>query len=166
MVERDNLSIVTPAEDYDNDRSSERIRQDIAAKRESITETVERIGDTVQRTLDWRTYAADYPLIAIGAAAGLGFLLTRIFTPKPTPRERILEALADGVEDLKGQFSDYLEVIPQKKNAVTHTVKTAALGLLTKAATDYAKNVLTSKRTRQSPDDYEENTRASQAQAH
>src|ERR1044072_6676301 len=139
MVERDKLSIVPAKEDIDDDRSAEKIRQDIAAKRESITETVERIGDTVNRTLDWRTYAADYPLVAIGAAAGLGFLLARMFTPKPSPRERIMDAIADSVEDLKEQFSGYLEVIPQQQTAVKNTIKSAALGLVTKAATDYAK---------------------------
>jgi hypothetical protein len=163
MVERDKLSVVPPREDLEHDRSSQEIRQDIAAKRESITETVERIGDTVNRTLDWRTYAADYPLVALGAAAGLGFLLTRIFAPKPTPRERILDAIADGVEDLKDQFGGYLDVVPQKKAGVGNSVKAAAVGLLTKAATDYAKNALLAKRKHQNDDDYREGTRTSRA---
>lgn len=155
MVERDNLSVVPAREAYEEDRSAEKIRQDIAAKRESITETVERIGDTVNRTLDWRTYAADYPLIAIGAAAGVGFLLARIFTPNPTPtpRERIMEAIADSVEDLKDQFGGYLDVIPQKQTPVKNKLKTAALGLVTQAATDYAKKALSARRGRQIRDE-------------
>jgi hypothetical protein len=163
MVERDNLSVVPAREDFEQDRSSEEIRQDIAAKRESITETVERIGDTVNRTLDWRTYAADYPLVAIGAAAGLGFLLTKMFAPKPTPRERIMDAIADSVEELKDQFGGYLEVVPQKKAGVGNSVKAAAMGLLTKAATDYAKNALLAKRKHPDNDDYRESTRTSRA---
>jgi hypothetical protein len=163
MVERDNLSVVPARAEYEPDRSAEEIRQDIAAKRESITETVERIGDTVHRTLDWRTYAADYPLVALGAAAGLGFLLTRMFTPKPTPRERIMDAIADGIEDIKGQFSGYLDVVPQKKVGIGNSVKTAALGLLTKAATDYAKQALSSRQRYQNSVDDEESTRISRA---
>lgn len=166
MVERDNLSIVTPTEDSEVDRSSEKIRQDIAAKRESISETVERIGDTVQRTLDWRTYAADYPMIAIGAAAGLGFLLAKVFAPKPTPRERILEAIADSVDDLKEQFGGYLEIVPQKKKRIGNSVKAATMALVTKAATDYAKNALLGSRKHQSIDDDGERSRASHAGVH
>jgi hypothetical protein len=154
MVERDNLSVVPARETYEEDRSADKIRQDIAAKRESITETVERIGDTVNRTLDWRTYAADYPLVTLGAAAGLGFLLARMFTPRPTPRERIMEALADSVEDLKDQFGGYLDVIPQKQTPVKHKLKAAALGLVTQAATDYAKKALSARRERQIRDEY------------
>ena len=146
MVERDKLSIVTPMGNYEQDRSAEEIRQDIAAKRESITETVERIGDTVHRTLDWRTYAADYPLVAIGAAAGLGFLLSKIFAPRPSPRQRIMDAFADSVEDLKDQFDGYLDIIPQKRTGISNSVKSAALALVTKAATDYAKSALSGSR--------------------
>ncbi len=142
MVERDNISIRTNTNLSEDERSAEEIRQDIAAKRESITETVDRLNDKFQTTLDWRTYAADYPLVAIGAAAGLGYLLSRIFARKPTPRDRIMEAIADSVDDFKGQFSDYLDIVPKKKAHVSTSVKAAATALLTKAATDYAKNIV------------------------
>jgi hypothetical protein len=140
MVERDSLNFDEKTA-VREDRSAEEIRQDIAAKRESIAETVDRLSDKVQRTFDWRTYAADYPLVALGLAAGVGFLVSKIFTPKPTPRERILDALAETVEDLKERFGDYVEAVPmKKKSAIGTTVKAAAVGALTKAATDYAKN--------------------------
>jgi hypothetical protein len=145
MVERDNLSIAPIRKTSEDDRSAEEIRQDIAAKRESITETVERLNDKFQSTLDWRTYAGDYPYVALGAALGLGFLVSRVFARKPSPRDRIMEAIADSVEDFKGQFGDYLEMVPQKKSAIGTSVKAAATALLTKAATDYVKNVVSSK---------------------
>jgi ElaB/YqjD/DUF883 family membrane-anchored ribosome-binding protein len=148
MVERDNLSIVRRTTAPDEERSSEEIRQDIAAKRESITETVDRLSDRVQQTFDWHTYVAEYPIVAITAAAGLGYLLSRIFTPKPSPRDRIMEAIADSVDDFKDQFSDYLDVVPKKRGQAATTIKTAATALLTKAATDYVKNIVSESLTK------------------
>lgn len=153
MVERDNLSIRTNTNPSEDERSAEEIRQDIAAKRESITETVDRLSDKFQSTLDWRTYIADHPLVAIGAAAGLGYLLSRIFARQPSPRERIMEAIADSVEDFKDQFSDYLDIVPHKKTHVGTSVKAAATALLTKAATDYAKDIVLGNRTKSSHKD-------------
>jgi hypothetical protein len=147
MVERDNLNITPNIKESDGERSAEEIRQDIAAKRESITETVDRLNDKFQSTLDWRTYAADYPYIAIGAALGLGFLVSKVFARKPSPRDRIMEAIADSVEDFKGQFGDYLDIVPPKKSSVGTSVKAAATALVTKAATDYVKNLVSGSRT-------------------
>jgi hypothetical protein len=145
MVERDNLSIAPVKRITEEDRSAEEIRQDIAAKRESITDTVERLNDKFQSTLDWRTYAGDYPYVALGAALGLGYLISRVFARKPSPRDRIMDAIAESIEDFKDQFGGYLEVVPQKKGAIGTSVKAAATALLTKAATDYVKNVVSSK---------------------
>lgn len=125
--------------DTDEDRSAREIRQDIAAKRESITKTVEQINDKVQRTLDWRTYAGEYPLVAIGVAAGAGFLVSRLFRPKPSPKDRILDAVAESFEDVSDRFAGYLEAVPKKKPAATTAIKSAAAAWLTKAATDYLK---------------------------
>lgn len=146
MAERDNVSILANRTNLETERSAEEIRQDIAAKRESITETVERLNDKFQSTLDWRTYAGDYPFVALGLAVGLGYVASRIFTRKPTPRQRIMDAIADSVEDFKDQFGGYLEVVPPKKSTVGTSVKAAATALLTKAATDYVKNILTTRR--------------------
>ena len=71
----------------ESERSAEEIRQDIAAKRESITETVDRLSDRFHQTFDWRTYVNNYPVVALGVAAGLGLLVSGIFKPRPTPTE-------------------------------------------------------------------------------
>jgi len=166
MVERDNLSIAPIRKTSEDDRSAEEIRQDIAAKRESITETVERLNDKFQSTLDWRTYAGDYPYVALGAALGLGFLVSRVFARKPSPRDRIMEAIADSVEDFKGQFGDYLEMVPQKKSAIGSSVKAAATALLTKAATDYVKNVVSSKLANGNSEDENRELRTARTPVH
>jgi ElaB/YqjD/DUF883 family membrane-anchored ribosome-binding protein len=124
------------------ERSAEDIRHDIAARRESITDTVDRLSDRFQQTLDWRAYVSDYPLAALGVAAGLGFLAARIIKPRPSPGRRIKDALAYGIEDLAGRFHHQLEnVSPQRSgSSLGGTVKAALTGLVTKAATDYLRN--------------------------
>jgi ElaB/YqjD/DUF883 family membrane-anchored ribosome-binding protein len=122
-----------------HERSAAEIRHDIAARRESITETVDRLSDRFQRTFDWKAYVSDYPLAAVGVAAGLGFLATRIFKPRPSAGKRIKNALAFGIEDLAERFHHQLEnVAPHRSGfGLSRTVKAAVTGLITKAATDY-----------------------------
>jgi hypothetical protein len=166
MAERDNVSILANRTNVETERSAEEIRQDIAAKRESITETVERLNDKFQSTLDWRTYAGDYPFVALGLAAGLGYMASRIFARQPTPRQRIMEAIADSVEDFKDQFGDYLEIVPPKNSAIGTSVKAAATALLTKAATDYVKNVLTGSREQEPAEEGNGRSRVARASVH
>jgi len=134
------------------ERSAEEIRQDIAARRESITDTVDRLSDRFQQTLDWRAYVSDYPLAALGVAAGLGFLAASIIRkPRPTAGRRIKDALAYGIEDLAGRFHHQLEnVAPQRSGSgLGGTVKAALTGLVTKAATDYLQNRFVGRHTGQ-----------------
>src|SRR5687767_14542979 len=121
------------------ERSAEEIRQDIAARRESITDTVDKLSDRFQQTFDWKAYVSDHPMAALGVAAGLGFLAARIIKPRPSAARRIKDALAYGVEDLAGRFHHQLEnVAPYKsRSGLGGTVKAAVTGLITKAATDY-----------------------------
>ena len=126
----------------DAERSAEEIRQDIAARRESITDTVDRLSDRFQQTFDWKAYVSDYPLAALGVAAGLGFLAARIIKPRPSAGRRIKDALAHSIEDLAGRFHHQLEnVAPHRSGSgLGGTVKAALTGLVTKAATEYLQN--------------------------
>jgi len=142
MAERTDLIINKPEGGEGEDRSAREIRQDIAAKRESITKTVEQINDKVQSSLDWRTYAGDYPIVALGVAVGAGFLVSRMFRPRPTPKDRIIDAIAESFEDVADRFSGYLEAVPEKKSGAGTAVKSAIAAWLTKSATDYLKNRL------------------------
>jgi len=96
-------------------RTAESIRQDIAAKRESISGTVDRLGDRIQESLDWRSYVGEYPIVALGLAAGVGFACSGIFKRRLTPRERILEALAETVEDVTDRVRDNVDDVLQRK---------------------------------------------------
>jgi ElaB/YqjD/DUF883 family membrane-anchored ribosome-binding protein len=123
-------------------RSAEEIRQDIAARRESITDAVDRLSDRFQQTFDWKAYVSDYPLAALGVVAGIGFLAARIIKPRPSAGRRIKDALAHGVEDLAGHFQHQLgNVAPYRSSSgLSRTVKAALTGLVTKAATTYLQN--------------------------
>ncbi len=123
----------------DAERSAEEIRQDIAARRESITETVDRLSDRLQATFDWRTYVARHPLAAVGVAAGLGILVSGIFKPRPTPMQRIQHALADSIKEFGGQFRSQLSDSPPSPS-ISQTLKGAMTGFLMKSATEYLRN--------------------------
>lgn len=140
MAERSDLRLTQATPETDDERSAEAIRQDIAARRESISRTVEQINDKVQSKLDWRTYASDYPLVAIGVAVGAGVLVSRLWRPKPTPGERILDAIAESVEQVADRFDGYVQdAAPRRRGGASTAVKSAIAAWLTKAATDYVK---------------------------
>jgi ElaB/YqjD/DUF883 family membrane-anchored ribosome-binding protein len=82
------------------ERSSDKIRDDIAARRESISQTVDLLGERIHDTLDWKGYVARYPYVAIGVAAGAGLILSGLFKRKATPTERIVNALVDKIDEL------------------------------------------------------------------
>lgn len=127
-----------------HERSAEEIRQDIAARRESITETVDRLSDRVQRSFHWQTYVAEYPLVALGMAAGVGFLASRLFRPRRSPAVRMRHALAETMEDLRDRVREQLDdVLPHKSGAsFGRTVKSAATAALTTYASNYVRSRL------------------------
>jgi ElaB/YqjD/DUF883 family membrane-anchored ribosome-binding protein len=139
MAERNNIATQTRAGDDDDARSAEAIRQDIAAKRDTISETVDKLGDRIHESLDWREYLADYPMVALGLAAGVGFLVSGIFKHRPTPQERIMDAVADITEDLTDRVSSVAGSALKKKLISGKTVKAALTATVTKAALDFAK---------------------------
>ena len=165
MAERTDLAINKTEPLEGEDRSAREIRQDIAAKRESITKTVEQINDKVQSSLDWRTYAGQYPFITLGVAVGAGFLVTRLFRPKPTPKDRILDAIAESFEDVADRFGGYLEAVPEKKSGASTAIKSAAAAWLTKAASDYLKDRFFPSTSRNVDTDPEAQARAQRASA-
>ncbi|HSE38965.1 MAG TPA: hypothetical protein VLG74_16810 [Blastocatellia bacterium] len=139
MVERTNVAIQQRAPEEEPDRSTVAIRHDIAAKRESISETVDKLGDRLQKTLDWREYVAEYPAVALGLAAGAGFLVAGIFKRNPTPRERIMDAFAELTEDMTDRMGGVVAGVIQKKVVSSRTMKAAATAAIAKALVDIAK---------------------------
>ena len=60
-----------------NDRSIDEIRQNIEQTRSEITDTVDQLSEKFKETFDWKYYLSEYPLVALGGAAFVGFVLTR-----------------------------------------------------------------------------------------
>lgn len=142
MAERTNLATQPGFQDTTLDRSAFAIRQDIAAKRESISETVDKLGDRLQETFDWHEYVAAYPVVALGLAAGAGFLIAGVFKRKPTPQQRIHEAVAELTEDLTDRVGGVMAGVIQKKMFSGGAVKAAATTMLAKVAVDFLKSRL------------------------
>ena len=156
MVERNELTTRTDLDESLRERSVDEIRQDIAARRETITETVDKISEQVQRKLNWREYVADYPLAALGLAAGTGLLLAGIFKARTSPAERIMSALSDSVEDITGRVRNQLDFLPDKRPKTKSALMVVATSLITKGLTGYVGSQFSglekSQSTRNQPD--------------
>lgn len=139
MAQGTHLSTYAEAERERSEPSAEELRHHIAARREVIAGTVDKLSERVHQTLDWREYVVERPLVSLGLAAGLGLLLAgKIFKPNPTPRERILDAVSETIEDVTGRLREQLDQLPLKRSTGPgRTVKAAATGVITKAITDF-----------------------------
>jgi hypothetical protein len=123
------------------ERSSEDLRQEVETKKEAIAETINRLDRHVRRAVDWRAQVGDHPYLALGLAVGVGCLFAGIFKSKPSPRERIMEALAESVEDIADQARNRIGS-RFRRPPTGGALKAAAAALATKAATAYLRNKL------------------------
>jgi hypothetical protein len=144
MAERNNLTTgqISSASGHALDRSAEEIRRDIASRRESITETVDQLSNRFEQKLDWRTYVSNHLLVALGGAAGIGFLASRLLRHRRSSTHRATGALANAVEDLTDRFHYQLDGLGLKRPGLKRAIKTAAAGAIAKAATAYLRNRL------------------------
>ncbi|MGK2906318.1 MAG: hypothetical protein ACSLFH_08250 [Desulfuromonadales bacterium] len=115
----------------EHERSSEDIRRNIAREEENLSQTVEQIGERIKEKLDWRAHMQDSPYWAIGAAAGLGFVASKVFARRATPMERILGSFA---EEVRGSLGGQ-----PYEAAGTGLIRMTILGIATKAAADWIK---------------------------
>ncbi|WP_027189894.1 hypothetical protein [Fundidesulfovibrio putealis] len=113
------------------ERSSEEIRQDISRGEENITKAMEQIGERIKEKLDWREYVMESPYLAVGIAAGLGFLASRMLVPRTTPMERIMGSVAEEVRC----SLDHMRGSSQGPGLL----KVALVGFTTKAAANWLK---------------------------
>ena len=129
-------SVLEPVE-----RSQEELRQELQDKKKAMAETLNRLDQRVQRAFDWRAQVGDHPLMALGIAVGAGCLVSGIFKRKPSPGERMLDAVAEGVEDLTGQVRDQLAPHLSRLTRGS-TLKATAATLAVEVATAYLNNKL------------------------
>ncbi|MBD1400581.1 hypothetical protein [Pelovirga terrestris] len=110
-------------------RSSEEIKQDLAAKEENFSRTVEQLGERIEEKLDWRGQVKKTPFWAVGMATGLGFFAAGIVLPRATPMERFRKSLNSSVRGaLYGLAGPGL-------------LKVTLLGIAAQAATHWLNNV-------------------------
>jgi hypothetical protein len=74
-------------------RSADDIRRDIDEKKEVISEAVNKLGQRIHEKVDWREQVTKHPFVALGAAAGIGFLAAGIFRRRANPLEDVADAL-------------------------------------------------------------------------
>ncbi|RJP75849.1 MAG: hypothetical protein C4522_19930 [Desulfobacteraceae bacterium] len=113
----------------DVERSSDDIRRDIAKEKENISQKVDQIGERIKEKFDWHEYVKESPYLAIGVAAGLGYIGSRIFISRPTPMERIMDSIAGEVRGSLGGLSTGPGLI-----------KLTLLGIATKVAAGWIKS--------------------------
>jgi ElaB/YqjD/DUF883 family membrane-anchored ribosome-binding protein len=127
--------VLNMASESDN-RNPAQLRNDIEASREAITDTIKRLDEHVHRAVDWRAQVRDHPLVAVGAAAVGGMLLAGMFRRKPSPRDRIVDAIAESVEDITDKVRHRLG--SQLTRTVTGSLlKAAVTTVVAKKATEY-----------------------------
>lgn len=116
----------------ERERSSEDIRRDIDREEENISQTVEQIGERIKEKLDWRAHVKEYPYWAMGAAAGLGLIASKVIARRATPMEQILDAFSEEIRgSLGGQPSG---------GARTGLIRMTLLGIATRAAASWVKH--------------------------
>jgi ElaB/YqjD/DUF883 family membrane-anchored ribosome-binding protein len=130
MAEREHLGDI---EEADVERSTAVIRQDIAKEKENISQTVEQIGEHIKNELDWREYVKESPYLAMGIAAGLGYVASGMFRKRPTPVAQILDSLAKEVHGSLGALHG--------RAAGPGLIKGALFGIATQAAAGWIKDV-------------------------
>jgi len=129
MAERE---YINKTKEADAERSAEDIREDIAKGEENISQTVEQIGERIKEKLDWREYVKDSPYWALGAAAGLGYLASRMFITRTTPLERIMSSVAEEARYSLGGLAG--------ATGPPGLFKLTLLAIATKAAASWIKN--------------------------
>lgn len=124
--------------DESKERTAEEIRQEISNHREAISNTINRLDDRIQEAVDWRTHVADHPYVALGIAAGAGLIVAGMFKHKASPQDRIMDALADGIEDVslqaRNRFGSLLNTVAPRHNS---TLQGAVAAFAAKAAIDF-----------------------------
>jgi len=118
------------------ERNSEEIRQDISEKRESLSKTIDQLGNRMHETLDWREQVAQHPYVVLGAAAGIGFLLSGLFKTSPSPGERIMDAVSDTVEDISEKVQSSFKKQTMNK-AFTPNLITTVGTIMLKSGIDF-----------------------------
>jgi hypothetical protein len=107
-----------------SERSAAEIRQNIAAEKEMIADTVHRLGRRIDESLDWKSQVSKRPVLFLGIAAGVGLIMSKALVSKPTPIE---------------QIANVVQRLPLQQNKEQSLLKMTLFGFITKAAVNWVK---------------------------
>lgn len=141
MMEQGTESISNRMSAVPESRSTEDWRHDVEARKEVIAGRIRQIDNRLHQAADWRVQVNEHPFIAVGAAFVAGGLLARAFRRKPTPQDRIYDAVAESIED----FTDSIRhrVAGHVTRGLTRSVlKSVGAALVTKVASAYVSGKL------------------------
>jgi len=119
----------------ENLTDTEKVRQRIVAQEEKIAEHLGEVSEKIKDTLDWRQYPGQYPYIALGVAAGLGFLASRMIVPEPPTT---MEKVGNIIQEAAGsRVGNYLRSKRQRTilSSLSGLALTLGAGLAKKAIT-------------------------------
>jgi hypothetical protein len=83
----------------DEEPSAATLRERVAKRRHSVSESAEQLSERIQRTIDWREQLGRHPYASLGVAATVGVVAARLLTRRRSPAERVAEALADAITE-------------------------------------------------------------------
>jgi len=116
----------------ERERNIESICRDIAIEAENCSRTIDQIGVRIKKKPDWIDFVKDSPYWALGAAAGVGYLASRLFQSRTAPPEQIMGPVAEEVHD----SPDGLHT----GSTGFRLIKATLLGIVAKAAADWILN--------------------------
>jgi hypothetical protein len=81
------------------------LRERLSRRTRSVADTFDELRSEIRDATDWRTQAARHPYWAAAAAGGALLLAFKLLqSRRPHPRERVLNAMADGLEEVAGRL--------------------------------------------------------------
>lgn len=123
------INDIRPSLKEDGHRNADKIRQDIAQAEQEMSQTVEQIGDRIKEKLDWQEYIKESPYVALGIAAGLGYLASGMLIKQRSSMDRLLDVVT---EEVRGAAGGMLV-----RTAGPGLLKVTLLGIASKAAVNW-----------------------------
>lgn len=118
------------------ERRIKNICQDIGKEGENFSCTVEHIGERNQEKPDWRDFVKNSPYWALGAAAVLGYVASRLFQARSAPPKHIMGSGVEEVHDTPGDL--------HTGSTGLSLIKVTLLGVAAKAAAGWILNAASS----------------------
>jgi hypothetical protein len=85
---------------------SDELKDRFTRRTRSVAATFDELRSEMREATDWRTQAARHPYWAAAAAGGAVLIAFRLLRPRPHPRERLMNTMADALEGVAGRLRE------------------------------------------------------------